>query len=82
MNRLPDPNYATLRALVLHLNRVAEASSKNLMKARDLADIFAPIILGPKRIVNNADIGLQVRVVDTILSNTLQIFDDDDDFGD
>jgi len=70
---------------VLHLNRVAEASSKNLMKARDLAIIFAPTILGPKGgfgrlLINekNEDIGLKVIVVDTIISNTLQIFDDDD----
>jgi len=55
------------------------------MKARDLAIIFAPTILGPKGgfgrlLINekNEDIGLKVIVVDTIISNTLQIFDDDD----
>jgi hypothetical protein len=79
VNRLPDPNYATLRALVLHLNRVAEASSKNLMKARDLAIIFAQTIFQGRAGFSNKDLGLQLRIVDTILSNALQIFDDDDD---
>jgi hypothetical protein len=78
VNRLPDPNYATLRALVLHLNRVAEASSKNLLKARDLAIIFAPTILRGKGVFSSEDIGLQIRVINAILSNTLQIFGDDD----
>jgi hypothetical protein len=78
VHRLPDPNYATLRALVLHLNRVAKASSKNLLKARDLAIIFAPTILRGKGVFSGLDLGLQIRVINAILSNTLQIFGDDD----
>jgi hypothetical protein len=65
---------------VLHLNRVAAASSKNLMKVTGLAIIFAPTILGPKGIFNNEHIGLQIKVVDTILSNTFFLFDDDDNW--
>jgi hypothetical protein len=52
------------------------------MKARDLAIIFAPTILGQKAgllVLVNEDIGLKVRVVDTIISNTFSIFDDDDE---
>jgi hypothetical protein len=78
VNSLPDPNYATLRALMLHLNRVAEASSKNYMTAGNLAIIFGPTLLLAKGSLNIEDAGSQVRVVDAILSNTLQIFDDDD----
>ena len=41
VNSLPDPNYATLRALVLHLNRVQERSEVNRMSSANLAICFA-----------------------------------------
>ena len=41
INGLPDPNYATLRALVLHLRRVEEHSEANRMTPTTLAMIFA-----------------------------------------
>jgi hypothetical protein len=41
INALPDPNYATLRALVLHLHRVQERSSANRMSTSNLAICFA-----------------------------------------
>ncbi|KAL2042916.1 hypothetical protein N7G274_003974 [Stereocaulon virgatum] len=75
INSLPDPNYATLRALTLHLNRVQEHSAANRMNAGNLAIIFGPTLMGTGP--NVADAGWQVRVIDTILQNTYQIFDDD-----
>jgi hypothetical protein len=41
INALPDPNYATLRAVVLHLHRVDEHSDKNRMTPMNLAVVFA-----------------------------------------
>lgn len=41
INALPDPNYATLRALTLHLHRVGEHSESNRMTSSTLAVIFA-----------------------------------------
>jgi hypothetical protein len=41
INALPDPNYATLRALVLHLHRVDEHSAQNRMTPGNLAVVFA-----------------------------------------
>lgn len=41
INALPDPNYATLRAIVLHLNRVVEKESRNRMSSSNLSLIFA-----------------------------------------
>lgn len=41
VNELPDPNYATLRALVLHLHRVQERSANNRMSSSNLAICFA-----------------------------------------
>ncbi|KAL9122741.1 MAG: hypothetical protein Q9187_000702 [Circinaria calcarea] len=77
INSLPDPNYATLRALTLHLNRVQEHSSVNRMNAGNLAICFGPTLMGSNTGPNIADAGWQVRVIDTILQNTYQIFDDD-----
>jgi hypothetical protein len=77
INSLPDPNYATLRALTLHLNRVTEASSSNRMNASNLAIVFGPTLMGANTGPNIQDAGWQVRVIDTILNNTYQIFDDD-----
>ncbi|KAI0021402.1 hypothetical protein F4780DRAFT_778679 [Xylariomycetidae sp. FL0641] len=77
INGLPDPNYATLRALTLHLHRVMENSAVNRMNSQNLAIVFGPTLLQPPSTGNIADAGWQVRVVDTILQNTYQIFDED-----
>ncbi|KKA31214.1 hypothetical protein TD95_000823 [Thielaviopsis punctulata] len=78
INGLPDPNYATLRALTLHLHRVMEQSHVTRMNSHNLAVIFGPTLMGsldPNTSVSDA--GWQIRVIDTILQNTYQIFDDD-----
>lgn len=77
INSLPDPNYATLRALTLHLNRVQDNSAVNRMNASNLAIVFGPTLMGANTGPNIQDAGWQVRVIDTILQNTYQIFDDD-----
>lgn len=78
INSLPDPNYATLRALTLHLYRVIDNSGTNRMSSQNLAIVFGPTLMGTAPGSNISDAGWQVRVVDTILQNTYQIFDDDD----
>ncbi|KAL8866902.1 MAG: hypothetical protein Q9174_006008 [Haloplaca sp. 1 TL-2023] len=75
VNGLPDPNYATLRALTLHLHRVQEHSGANRMNAGNLAICFGPTLMGQGS--NIADAGWQVKVIETILHNTYQIFDED-----
>jgi hypothetical protein len=77
INSLPDPNYATLRAITLHLNRVTENAAANRMNASNLAIVFGPTLMGANTGSNIQDAGWQVRVIDTILNNTYQIFDDD-----
>ena len=87
INALPDPNYATLRVLMLHLNRVQEHSDVNRMTAQNLAIVWGPTLMqgdgpggraggGPGPDIRDA--GWQAKVVETILVNTLQIFDDDE----
>lgn len=41
INALPDPNYATLRALMLHLRRVEQSSEVNRMSAANLGICWA-----------------------------------------
>ncbi|KAI9752856.1 MAG: hypothetical protein M1815_000232 [Lichina confinis] len=77
INSLPDPNYATLRALTLHLHRVQEHAQANRMNSGNLAICFGPTLMGSNAGQNITDAGWQVRVIDTILQNTYQIFDDD-----
>lgn len=87
VNALPDPNYATLRLLALHLHRVAQHSDRNKMTKSNLAIVFAPTLMGQQGGANGhlggggadiADAGWQAKVVETILNNTFQIFDDDE----
>ncbi|KAL7269256.1 Rho GTPase-activating protein [Rhizina undulata] len=78
INRLPDPNYATLRALVLHLYRVQTHSQFNRMNAGNLAICFGPTLMGSNSTPNIADAGLQVLVVETILQNCYSIFDEEE----
>ena len=77
VNALPDPNYATLRVTMLHLWRVQEHSEKNRMTIANIAICLGPTLVGGAG-TSMQDTGLQARVVETILSNTFQIFDDDD----
>ncbi|KAH8662241.1 putative GTPase-activating protein [Xylariales sp. PMI_506] len=77
INELPDPNYASLRALTLHLHRIMENSSVTRMNSQNLAIVLGPTLMGNTPNSNVADAGWQTRVVDTILQNTYQIFDED-----
>jgi Rho GTPase-activating protein RGD1 len=86
INNLPDPNYATLRVLTLHLHRVAQRADKNRMPPSNLAVCLGPTLMGsqpgapPGQGMNGPDIkdaGWQARVVETILNHTYEIFDDD-----
>ncbi|PYI02157.1 RhoGAP-domain-containing protein [Aspergillus sclerotiicarbonarius CBS 121057] len=77
INNLPDAHYATLRALILHLNKIQEHYTQNRMNAGNIAICFGPTLMGANSGGNIADAGWQVRVIETILVNTFQIFDDD-----
>lgn len=77
INALPDPNYATLRAMTLHLHRVTNNAAKNRMIANNLAIVFGPTLMGAGVGHDIQDSGWQVRVIETVLNNCYQIFDDD-----
>ncbi|GJN90452.1 hypothetical protein Rhopal_003463-T1 [Rhodotorula paludigena] len=46
VNDLPDPNYATLKFLMGHLDKVAQHESVNQMSVSNLAIVFGPNLLG------------------------------------
>lgn len=46
INELPDPNYATLKFLMGHLDKVAQHESVNQMSRSNLAIVFGPNLLG------------------------------------
>ncbi|GAA5933758.1 uncharacterized protein JCM15063_001410 [Sporobolomyces koalae] len=47
VNELPDPNYATLKFLMGHLDKVAQRESSNQMSVSNLAIVFGPNLLSP-----------------------------------
>lgn len=47
VNELPDPNYATLKYLMGHLDKVAQRESSNQMSVSNLAIVFGPNLLSP-----------------------------------
>lgn len=75
INGLPDPNYATLRVLILHLHRIAMNSDVNKMDMRNLSIVFGPTVMGG---TNVTDAGWQTKVMETILHHTHDIFDPDE----
>ncbi|BGP17900.1 Rho GTPase-activating protein [Rhodosporidiobolus nylandii] len=46
VNELPDPNYATLKFLMGHLDKIAQHESQNQMSVSNLAIVFGPNLLG------------------------------------
>ena len=77
VNNLPDAHYATLRAVTLHLHRIAEHAGINKMGTGNLAICLAPTLMVATAVPQIADAGWQVRTVDSILQNALMIFDED-----
>jgi hypothetical protein len=79
---LPDTNFATLRWLILHLNRVAQHSAKNKMTAKHLAIVFGPVLMEGQvsaTKIDSDDARHQARVIETILNNTYQVFYSDEE---
>ncbi|KAF9093860.1 hypothetical protein BGX23_002840 [Mortierella sp. AD031] len=85
-NQLPDPNYATLKFLMCHLNKVQANQVVNKMGASNLGLIFGPTLTstsggaaGGDAVTDLADMGLQCRIVESLLNNYGAIFDIDEE---
>lgn len=74
INKLPDPNYTTLRYLVFHLYRVQERESVNKMTVTNLGIVWGPALMDTDY-QNVGEMAVQSRVVETILVNAYAIFE-------
>lgn len=76
INQLADPNYATLRILMLHLHRVQEHSGQNRMDVRNLAICWGPTLFGEAQLQGGGlqDAQWAIKAVETILAECLAIF--------
>jgi len=85
VNRLPDPNYLTLRYLIAHLDRVSANQKVNKMGISNLSIIWGPTLFGSCNTAKSdgseadqfIDMKYQCKVVEVILSNCYAIFDPD-----
>lgn len=82
INELPDPNYATCKALLGHLDRVSKHKSTNSMSISNLAIVFGPTLIGPPPEDANLvlqDMQWQCKAIETILEHYAEIFVDAED---
>ncbi|KAJ3760577.1 hypothetical protein EV360DRAFT_93483 [Lentinula raphanica] len=81
MRRLPAVHYATLKALVEHLARVAANSDKNKMDSKNLAIVFGSVIFGEDEIPKTGDL-LSVQqwndsLMEDLINNAHTLFSED-----
>ncbi|WFD43399.1 Rho GTPase-activating protein [Malassezia psittaci] len=92
VNELPDANYATLRFLMAHLDRIRSQEGINQMSAHNLAIVFGPTLLSPPHEVTASaagaasggpvqlqDMSHQCLAIETILLKYRDIFVDSDE---
>lgn len=91
VNELPDANYATLKYLMGHLDKVKSLEHLNQMSASNLAIVFGPTLLSPPPSgyddgsgqtnggggIQIHDMSFQCRAVETILDKYREIFVDE-----
>lgn len=74
---LPDGAYFTLRALMFHLNKVAEHQSENRMNQKSLAIIWGPALLNDDS-MSPQDLSYKSKVVEELMLIANEIFDHDE----
>lgn len=74
INKLPDPNYTTLRYLIFHLYRVQEREAINRMSIVNLGIVWGPTLMATD-FGNVGEMALQGKIIETVLLNAYVIFD-------
>ncbi|RCK56676.1 RHO GTPase-activating protein RGD1 [Candida viswanathii] len=74
---LPDGAYFTLRALMFHLNKIAEHEHENRMNAKSLAIIWGPVIFNDDS-TSAQDLSYKSKVVEELMSIANDIFELDE----
>nr|CAG8576089.1 3547_t:CDS:2 [Entrophospora candida] len=73
--KLPKVNYATIKYLMLHLSRVKEHESENLMNSKNLSVVFGPTLLrGPNPNTEILDMNYKNSVIEYIIENANVLF--------
>ncbi|CAJ0768594.1 13190_t:CDS:2, partial [Entrophospora sp. SA101] len=68
-------NYATIKYLMLHLSRVKEHESENLMNSKNLSVVFGPTLLrGPNPNTEILDMNYKNSVIEYIIENANVLF--------
>ncbi|WRT69264.1 uncharacterized protein IL334_006248 [Kwoniella shivajii] len=84
VNELPDPNYATLKFFMGHLDRVRRKESVNQMSVSNLSIVFGPTLLGAppeEGGLNLEHMSFQCKAIETILEKYNEIFVEEDGGG-
>nr|XP_018259366.1 GTPase activating protein [Kwoniella dejecticola CBS 10117]OBR81524.1 GTPase activating protein [Kwoniella dejecticola CBS 10117] len=84
VNELPDPNYATLKFFMGHLDRVRRKESINQMSVSNLSIVFGPTLLGAppeEGGLNLEHMSFQCKAIETILEKYNEIFVEEDGGG-
>ncbi|ORY97293.1 hypothetical protein BCR43DRAFT_489534 [Syncephalastrum racemosum] len=77
IHALPVENYNTLKYLMLHLERVQQKSSENLMTSRNLAVVFGPTLMRHSDENKDlVDMNHKINAIDYILSHIPVLFAD------
>eukprot|EP00127_Corallochytrium_limacisporum_P001867 Clim_evm22s88 gene=Clim_evmTU22s88 len=81
LTRLPPVHYATLKALIKHLNLVTSHCESNKMKASNLGIVFGPTLLRPEneddQLQQVTDMPHQSFFVERLISNADEVFCND-----
>ncbi|OWZ38970.1 GTPase activating protein [Cryptococcus neoformans Tu259-1] len=84
VNELPDPNYATLKFFMGHLDRIRRKESINQMSVSNLSIVFGPTLLGAppeEGGLNLEHMSFQCKAIETILDKYHEIFVEEEDDG-
>ncbi|BEI85216.1 hypothetical protein CcaverHIS002_0506170 [Cutaneotrichosporon cavernicola] len=82
VNDLPDPNYATLKYFMGHLDKVRRHEGVNQMSASNLSIVFGPTLLGAppeEGGLKLEDMSYQCKAIETILEKYHEIFVEEED---
>ncbi|WVO22533.1 uncharacterized protein IAS62_003863 [Cryptococcus decagattii] len=84
VNELPDPNYATLKFFMGHLDRIRKMESINQMSVSNLSIVFGPTLLGAppeEGGLNLEHMSFQCKAIETILDKYHEIFVEEEENG-
>ncbi|XP_034986797.2 rho GTPase-activating protein 15 isoform X2 [Zootoca vivipara] len=77
VQKLPRPNYDTMKILFEHLQKIAAKENVNLMSQQSLGIVFGPTLLRPEKETGSMAVNMlyQNQIVELMLSEYTKIFD-------